>query len=109
MQDVRNNIHQVVWFKTGECNYLGGTQKGVLYVLDLENNRKDLSSVTLFGNGAIHRQNLDDLSSEDWSTLQAEYEKIMTPVTTSGYANGRVYKQNQSKNIGPRKKVWRLF
>ena len=111
MNNVRKNIVSIEWFKVSEGQYLGGNQQGSLIVLDLNGNRKQLNSVVLLGNGAVHRQTLDDLDDQHWSALQAEYDKLMTPApvkTTSGYANGRVYKTNSSRSIGPRKKVWRL-
>jgi hypothetical protein len=108
MNNVRKNIVSIEWFRTGENQYLGGNQEGVLYVLDFNGNRKQLNSVSLLGNGAVHRQTLDDLDDIQWSKLQAEYDAIMEVPTTSGYANGRVYKTSSSRSIGPRKKVWRL-
>lgn len=105
---IKQKIKSIEWFKTGEGQYLGGEQIGILYV-DLSGKRKQLHSVHLLGNGAVHRQNLDDLSDLQWETLQAEYEKIMTVPTTSGFACGKVYKSICVKPEGLRKKVWRLF
>jgi hypothetical protein len=107
MRNVRDMIKDIQWFKTSEGIYMGGQQVGCIYVLDLEGNRKQLSSVYLYGNGAIHRQTLDDLSDHEWSLLQAEYDKLMTVETTKGYAL-REYKPCKKKPI-QRKKVYRLY
>lgn len=100
-------ITDIQWYKTSEGIYMGGQQEGCLYVLDLEGNRRQLSSAYLYGNGAIHRQTLDDLTEEQWSLLQAEYNKLMTVETTKGYAL-REYKPCKKK-ASVRKKVYRLF
>ena len=106
MNNVRNMIIDVQWVITGESPYLGGWQEGYCVVLDMDERRKWLTSAFI-NRGGPFRQTLNDLSDYEWSLLQAEYDKLMTPETTKGYAL-REYKPVKSKSI-KRGKVWRLF
>jgi hypothetical protein len=106
MNNVRNMIIDVQWVITGDSPYLGGWQEGYCVVLDLEGKRKWLNSAFI-NRGGPFRQTLDDLSDQEWSLLQAEYDKLMTVETTRGYAL-REYKPSKGKSF-VRKKVYRLF
>jgi hypothetical protein len=72
---VKSIITGISWYRTGEGQYLGGEQEGLINYDDSDGRTRSFNSVVLLGNGAIHRQNLDDLQPEQWGELYAEARK----------------------------------
>jgi len=73
--DIRKKITGISWYRTGEGQYLGGEQEGLINYNGPDGRTRSFNSVVLLGNGAIHRQNLDDLQPEQWALMQEEYFK----------------------------------